>query len=116
MENIYTCNERIRLKLICHTSNGDPNDIRGKYFEKGMEYDAILEPRGNQGKDSKNEIFTSFWVWYTNIGYGCRFSVMGNIYGENGVPYWKNFKTVFHCPMDIERKNKINKIKSRIYE
>jgi len=114
MENIYTCNERIRFKLICHTSVGSPKDIHGGYFVKGMEYDAILEPRGNQGKDSKNEIFTGVWVSYVNPGYGCRFSVTGNIYGENDAPYWENFKTVFYCPMDIERKNKIEKIKSRI--
>ena len=91
MVNIYTCNERIKFKLICHTSIGSPKDIYARYFVKGMEYNAILEPRGNCGEDSNNEIFTSVWVSFVNPGYGRRFSVVGNIYMDDK-PIWNDFK------------------------
>lgn len=47
MENIYTCNERIRFKLICHTYHGSPKDIHGRYFVKGVESSGIPKDRFN---------------------------------------------------------------------
>lgn len=112
MENIYKIDKEIKFKVICHTSSGDSNDVHGRYYEKGKEYDAILEPRGNCGNDSKNEIFTSVCVKY-NDGFGGRFTVVGNIYLKNK-PIWGDFRTLFYCPMDMERRNKIFKILRRI--
>lgn len=99
MENIYTYRHEMAFYLICHTSVGDPTDKHGRYFESGKTYKAYLEPVDNA---------TLMWVNF-NEGFGNRFAVVNNIF-HDGKPYWDDFKSVFYCPIEIERKNKINKI------
>jgi len=102
MENIYTYRKEMKFDLICHTSLGDPTDEHGRYYEKGKTYIAKVEPKLD---------CTLIWVSY-NEGFGGRFAVVNNIYVK-GKPHWDNFKKFFHCPLEIERKNKIEKIISR---
>ena len=105
MIDIYNCNEYgYKFELLCHTS------IRK--YHKGKTYTALLEPRGNCGEDSNNQIFTSVWV---NSGdrSGSRFTVVGNIYYNNS-SIWEDFTKYFYCPIQLERKNKILKIKNLI--
>lgn len=107
MENIYTCNKEIKIELLCRKSYGDSNDKLGRYFEKGKKYMAKTEIYGTS-TDTNHKPFRSVWVSF-NAGFGSRFAIIGNIY-YNKKPYWNDFKDIFHCPNDLIRRNKINKL------
>lgn len=96
------------VKVMCHTSMGDPNDKDGRYFQAGKEYrmgTEIIKP----SKDTRYGECILCWVKF-NEGYGSRFAVKGNIYDSDGKAYWPDFKKVFECPVTRIREEKFKEL------
>lgn len=109
MENIYTTNkDNFEFKLLCKKSLGNKNDLYGRFFERGKKYNAKLEII-NICKDTNYKPCTLMWVNF-NSGFGNRFAVVGNIYLNNKA-HWGNFKDFFHCPLELNRLNKIKTLR-----
>ena len=112
-KNIYH-NKAMKVMVLCHTPYGNPTDPNGRFYEKGKEYLMTTEPLTPKyhlplhKKDTNDEDCILCWISF-NENYGNRFAVKGNIY-HNNIGYWSHFTDIFHCPVELERNNKINTI------
>ena len=96
------------VTVLCHTTLGDTNDPKGRFYLKGNEYKLGTEIT-RVSEDTKWEDCILCWINQTE-GFGSRFAVKGNVYDIFDKPYWPHFTDYFVCPIQRERDNKLTEI------